>query len=47
MGSVEELKTFGSITVEESVKGILSTLDKADSSISGTFQNYDGITLPW
>jgi norsolorinic acid ketoreductase len=47
MGSVEQLKAFGSITVEESVKGVLSTLDKADRSISGTFQNYDGTTLPW
>jgi norsolorinic acid ketoreductase len=47
MGSVEELEAFGSITVEESVKGVLSTLDKADRSISGTFQKYDGTTLPW
>ncbi|KNG52603.1 short-chain dehydrogenase [Stemphylium lycopersici] len=47
MASPEELKAAGAITVEESVNGVLSTLDKADRTISGTFQNYDGTTLPW
>ncbi|CAG5150110.1 uncharacterized protein ALTATR162_LOCUS2551 [Alternaria atra] len=47
LASPEELKAAGAITVEESVNGVLSTLDKADRGISGTFQNYDGTTLPW
>ncbi|KAH7067322.1 aflatoxin biosynthesis ketoreductase nor-1 [Paraphoma chrysanthemicola] len=37
----------GALTVEESVKGVLSTVDKATKEIGGTFQNVDGTTLPW
>ena len=47
MGPPEALKAAGAITVEQSVGGVLSTLDKAERSISGTFQNWDGTTLPW
>jgi norsolorinic acid ketoreductase len=46
-GDEEALKAVGAITVEESVKGVLGTLEKATREISGTFQNYDGSTLPW
>ncbi|KAL1799871.1 hypothetical protein ACET3X_000213 [Alternaria dauci] len=45
--SPDGLKAAGAITVEQSVTGVLSTLDKADRNISGTFQNQDGTTLPW
>jgi norsolorinic acid ketoreductase len=41
------LSGMGGITVEESVAGILSSLDKADRNVSGTFQVHDGTTLPW
>tara|TARA_R110002003_G_scaffold248_4_gene17686 strand:- start:14463 stop:15227 length:765 start_codon:yes stop_codon:yes gene_type:complete len=37
----------GAIEVDESIKGILQTLDKANKEIGGTFQNYNGTTLPW
>jgi len=47
MGTPEALKAAGAIEVEQSVGGVLSTLDKAERSISGTFQNWDGTTLPW
>jgi norsolorinic acid ketoreductase len=47
VGSPEELEAAGAITVEQSVDGVLSTLDKADRKISGTYQSYDGTTLPW
>ncbi|KAG9192765.1 norsolorinic acid ketoreductase [Alternaria panax] len=47
LATADELKAAGAITVEESINGVLSTLDKADRNISGTFQNYDGTTLPW
>jgi hypothetical protein len=33
--------------MEESVKGVLGTLEKAERGMSGTFQSYDGSTLPW
>jgi norsolorinic acid ketoreductase len=45
--SVVDLKAAGAITVEESVKGVLGTLDKADRKIGGTFQSFDGTTLSW
>lgn len=35
------------ITVDESIKGMLTTLDKATKEIGGTFQNVDGTTVPW
>lgn len=38
---------IGAITVDVSVAGVLKTLDSASRDISGTFQNYDGTTLPW
>ncbi|KAL5399456.1 hypothetical protein PMIN03_012679 [Paraphaeosphaeria minitans] len=38
---------LGAITVDASVKGMLSTLDSASREIGGTFQNHDGTTLPW
>lgn len=38
---------LGAITVDVSVAGMLKTLDSASGDISGTFQNYDGTTLPW
>ena len=47
MADPEALKAAGAITVEQSVNGVLSTLDKADRNLSGTFQNWDGTTLPW
>jgi len=38
---------LGAITVDLSVSSMLKTIDSASKSISGTFQNYDGTTLPW
>ncbi|KAF3035531.1 hypothetical protein E8E12_001562 [Didymella heteroderae] len=45
--SAEQAAAMGAITVDVSVAGILKTLDSASKEISGTFQNYDGTTLPW
>ncbi|KAF9692066.1 hypothetical protein EKO04_010179 [Ascochyta lentis] len=43
-----DAEQLGAIEVEESVAGILTTLDKATKKeTGGTFQNYDGTTLPW
>ncbi|KAF2825875.1 short-chain dehydrogenase [Ophiobolus disseminans] len=42
-----DFKALGAITIEESVEGMLKTLDKANRDIGGTFQNYDSTTLPW
>jgi norsolorinic acid ketoreductase len=42
-----DLKAAGGITVEDSVKGVLGTLDEADRKIGGTFQSFDGTVLPW
>lgn len=42
-----DMKALGAITVQESVDGVLKTLDKAGREIGGTFQNYDGTVLPW
>lgn len=43
-----DAEKLGAIEVEESISGILSTLDKATKKeTGGTFQNYDGTTLPW
>ncbi|GAB4823855.1 hypothetical protein N2152v2_010901 [Parachlorella kessleri] len=39
-------KGDGHITVEESVKGILSVLESG-KDLHGTFYNYDGQPLPW
>ena len=38
---------LGAISVEESVKSMLKTIEFANSEVSGTFQNYGGGTLPW
>lgn len=43
----EQAAAMGAITVEVSIAGLLKTLDSASKKISGTFQNYDGTTLPW
>lgn len=40
-------RDFGAITVEVSVTAMVKTIDSATREISGTFQNYDGTTLPW
>ncbi|UPK92854.1 hypothetical protein LCI18_003789 [Fusarium solani-melongenae] len=42
-----KLADIGAISVETSVTAMVSTIDKATRDISGTFQNYDGTTLPW
>lgn len=47
ISSQEQAAAMGAITVEVSVAGILNTLDSASRNIGGTFQNYDGSTLPW
>jgi len=45
--SVEQARAMGGIDVEVSIAGILKTLDSATKETSGTFQNYDGTTIPW
>lgn len=45
--TVADPVALGAITVDVSVSGILNTLDSATREIGGTFQNYDGTTLPW
>lgn len=40
-------KDVGAITVEESVPAMVKIIDSATREISGTFQNYNGTTLPW
>ncbi|GKT60002.1 aflatoxin biosynthesis ketoreductase Nor-1 [Colletotrichum tofieldiae] len=42
-----DLKAFGSITVKQSVDGMVAAIDKANRESSGTFKNYDGTDLPW
>lgn len=42
-----DFESLGAITVEESVGGMVRTLDGAGRGIGGTFQNYDGGVLPW
>jgi norsolorinic acid ketoreductase len=42
-----DFDAMGAITVEESVEGILKTLDRADKEISGTFQHQDQTVIPW
>lgn len=46
-GTQEQAVAMGAITVDVSVAGILKTLGSASREIGGTFQNYDGTTLPW
>jgi norsolorinic acid ketoreductase len=41
------LEDLGAISVEESVEGVLRTLDGASREMSGTFQNYDGSVVLW
>ncbi|KAI9146721.1 Norsolorinic acid ketoreductase nor1 [Paramyrothecium foliicola] len=42
-----DLKALGAISVEESVAGMLETIDAATRDVGGTFQNYDGNVNPW
>jgi norsolorinic acid ketoreductase len=43
-----DAEQLGAIEVDESIRGILTTMDKATKKdIGGTFQNYDGTVLPW
>ncbi|KAK1589928.1 short chain dehydrogenase [Colletotrichum navitas] len=42
-----DIKAFGSITVKQSVEGMVATIDKANKEITGSFKNYDGTDLPW
>lgn len=44
---VENADVLGVITVETSVKNMLSTIDSASSDIGGTFKSHDGTDLPW
>lgn len=37
----------GAIPVEQSVAGLVKVVDEATRATGGTFQNYDGTTLPW
>ncbi|KAJ5197424.1 hypothetical protein N7449_007903 [Penicillium cf. viridicatum] len=46
-GSSVKLSDFGVISIETSVSSMVKTLDNASRETSGTFQNYDGSTLPW
>lgn len=38
---------MGAISVEKCVKGIMERIDSATRDISGSFQTFDGSTLPW
>lgn len=38
---------LGAITVEESAKAILNSIDAATPDTTGTFQSYSGAILPW
>lgn len=40
-------RAMGAITVEESAKAILKSIDVANPDTSGTFQSYSGATLSW
>lgn len=46
-GSSLKLSDLGAISVDTSVTSMVKTIDAATKDISGTFQNYDGTTLPW
>ncbi|KAL3418675.1 short-chain dehydrogenase [Phlyctema vagabunda] len=46
-GTSLKLEDLGAITVEESVTGMIKTIESASREISGTFQNYDGTVVPW
>lgn len=46
-GSSLKLSDLGAIGVNTSVTLMVKTIDAATKDISGTFQNYDGTTLPW
>lgn len=47
-GTTEQAVAMGAITVEVSIAGVLKTLDSATKeTVGGTFQNYDGTTIPW
>jgi norsolorinic acid ketoreductase len=38
---------MGAISVEKSVQGVIDRIESATRDISGTFQTFDGNTLPW
>jgi norsolorinic acid ketoreductase len=47
-GSENSAKQIGAITVDQSVAGLLKTLDGASREKNGgVFMNYDGSVLPW
>ncbi|KAF2652998.1 NAD(P)-binding protein [Lophiostoma macrostomum CBS 122681] len=47
-GSGLHPKNLGAISVDTSVSGMVSVIDKATrETLSGTFKNYDGTNLPW
>ncbi|KAK1982253.1 short chain dehydrogenase [Colletotrichum cereale] len=46
-GAGADVKALGAITVEQSVEGMVATIDRANKESSGTFKNYDGTDLPW
>jgi norsolorinic acid ketoreductase len=46
-GAGLKLSDIGAISVDTSVAGMVGTIDKATRETSGTFQSYDGTTLPW
>lgn len=43
----QDPRELGAITVDQSIEGMLKTIDGASKEIGGTFQNYDGTSLPW
>ncbi|KAK7425767.1 hypothetical protein QQZ08_007743 [Neonectria magnoliae] len=46
-GSSLKLSDLGAISVDTSVTSMVKTIDAATRDISGTFQNYDGTSVPW
>lgn len=45
--SLENLSNFGAISVDTSVASMVDVISKGGKELGGTFQNYDGTTLPW
>ena len=35
------------VSIDESIKGMMQVIDKADIRDTGRFLNYDGKELPW
>ncbi|KAM5381176.1 hypothetical protein ACJZ2D_003092 [Fusarium nematophilum] len=46
-GTGFSLKDLGAISVDESVAGMTKTIEAVTRDVSGTFQNYDGSSIPW